>query len=106
MPNYGAVENCIEWLRGTNTVTLSLSDPEVIATVVEMAQKDEAVVIVERNRHTMCAKMPLEYVTFRKPRRRKETNEPSNPGRHTPEAKASRGKGEVLRKRRIPRGTQ
>lgn len=105
MANYGASENCIEWLRGESKVTLSLSDPEMIRAVSELAQRDRSVTIIDRDRHTMCAVMPLEYIAVRKPRKRKDTDgEPSNTSGYAPEVKAPRKKGEVLRKRRLPRG--
>lgn len=105
MANYGAVENVIEWLRGEKKVTLSLSEPEWMERVTELAAKDKAVEIIDRGKHTMCAVLPIEYVTLTKPRKKK-ANAESNSVRHSPETKASRGKGEVLRKRRVPRHPQ
>ena len=112
MANYGASENCIEWLRGESKVTLSLSDPEMIRAVSELAQKDRAVTIIDRDRHTMCAVMPLEYIAVRKPRKRKDTDgaEDTASG-HKAEEKAPRAERSVLpksrvspRKRKMPRG--
>ena len=104
MANYGASENCIEWLRGERKATLSLSDPDMIKLVMEMATKDKAVEIVDKGRFTLCAVVPLDYVSIKKPRRKKDDGE-DNPVRHEAKAEAPRKERDVLRKRRLPPNT-
>lgn len=71
MANYGANENVIEWLRGQKRATVSLSNPEMIRAVFEMAKKDKAIEIVEKGKFTMCATIPLDYLDIRKPRKKR-----------------------------------
>ncbi len=77
MANYFYGENAIEWLRGQNTMVVSLSDPELIKEVVAMSKEDKDVEIIGKDKHTLCAKVPRSYLRLKKPAVRKKTKKRS-----------------------------
>jgi hypothetical protein len=54
-------ENCIEWLTGQDTVTVSLTQKRFINRVLKLAKKNkDAVKIVAKNKDgSLCAHLPI-----------------------------------------------
>ncbi len=77
MANYFYGENAIEWLRGQNTMVVSLSDPDLIKEIVAMSKTDKEVEIIGKDKHTLCAKVPRSYLKLKKPATRKNSKKRS-----------------------------
>ena len=57
----GYRENCIEWITGENTITLSISQKKFIKKVEALCKKhsDKAKIITYNNDGSILAKLPL-----------------------------------------------
>lgn len=67
MANYYYGENAIEWLRGQDSMILSLSEPDLIKDIVKMSKEDSNVEIIGKDKYTLCARMPRSYMKLKKP---------------------------------------
>ena len=75
MTNWTANENVIEWIRGTDTVYVTLSEPKQINRVYRLQAKSSEVVIFNRpeeNGGYLYAKMPLAFVRLFAPPKQSE----------------------------------
>ena len=63
-------ENVIEWLNGSDLITLTLSQKKHINKVMKLAEENPTDVIIKyvNNDGTILVTMPLSYLVFRKPR--------------------------------------
>lgn len=62
-------ENCIEWLKGQDRVTVTLSQGRHINKVKNLAKKYKEVEIVAENEDgSICAHLPLSYIKISPPR--------------------------------------
>lgn len=53
-------ENCIEWLTGQDTITVSLTQKRFINRVLKLAKKNDAVKIIAKNKDgSLCAHLPI-----------------------------------------------
>lgn len=73
MANYYYGENAIEWLRGQDSMILSLSEPDLIQHVVKMSKEDPNVEIIGKDKYTLCARMPRSYMKLKKPATKKRS---------------------------------
>lgn len=63
------MENCIEWLNGQDTVTLTLSQKKFINRVKQLATKKSDVQILAENIDgSILAHVPLKYIKISPPR--------------------------------------
>lgn len=76
---YSANENAIEWIRGEDRITVTLSDKEMINTVKRLAKKYkndiEIIALPSNNDGYLYARLPLSFLQIRYPGVRPEPNE-------------------------------
>lgn len=62
-------ENCIEWLTGTDMITVTLSQKKYITKVKKLAAQSENVTICHENKDgSIVAHLPLEMLSLRQKR--------------------------------------
>jgi U3 small nucleolar ribonucleoprotein component len=63
-------ENVIEWLKGQNRVTVTLSQGRYISKVKKLAEKypDEVEVVAENKDGSIVAHVPLRYIKISRPK--------------------------------------
>ena len=64
-------ENCIEWLSGERTTTVTFTDRKMINRIKKIYEdrKDEFKYFVENDDGSICAKLPLKWIKISPPKR-------------------------------------
>lgn len=66
----GCIENCIEWIRGEERATLSLSQRRTITRVRQLADRypDECKIVAENKDGSICAHVPVKWIKIGPPK--------------------------------------
>lgn len=69
-----STENVIEWLRDQEQATLTLTQPRTITSVKKLADKhpEECRIVSENKDGSICAHVPVRWITVRPPRQLSE----------------------------------
>lgn len=68
------IENAVEWLKGQETMTLTVTEPSLIDTIMKLAEKDSNVKVIEKTRSYVLAHVPYSYLKIEAPKKTRKKN--------------------------------